>query len=312
MRTLLFTLALVPALAGDERQRPDPPGAVRQEPAPPSFRSASTELVVLPVVVTDGDGRFIGDLPRERFVIYDNGRRQDPTLFTNEDAPVSVALVIDDSGSMRGKLGQVIAAALAFARTSHPDDELFVFEFNDGVRDTLNGKSLRADERGRLEASLRTLVPEGRTALYDALVRSLERLETATHARKVIVVMSDGGDNASRATLDDVLARARRSNVTIYTIGLFARDDPDTNPGVLKRLAEATGGDRFLPRSPGPLMQACERIAREIRSGYTIGYPPPDRDGSFHRVRVELVGPDRRRFTIRTRPGYFAGGVQGQ
>jgi VWFA-related protein len=312
MRAVLLTLTLMAAAVAARAQQTAAPGPSPQEAEPPRFRSASTELVVLPVVVTDRDGRFIADLPRERFIIYDNGRRQEPTLFTNEDAPVSVALVVDDSGSMRGKLGRVLAGSLAFARWSHPEDELFTFEFNDTVRDALGGRSVKAEERALLEAALKTLVPEGRTALYDALVRALERLESAAHARKVIVLMSDGADNASRATLDDVLTRARRSNVTIYTIGLFAPGDPDTNAGVLKRLAETTGGDRFLPQSPGPLLQACERIAREIRSGYTIGYPPPDRDGMFHKVRVELDGTDRRRLTVRTRPGYFAGVSQGR
>ena len=109
----------------------------------------------------------------------------------------------------------------------------------------------------------------------------------------MLVVISDGGDNASRATLDQVLARARDSNAAIYTIGIFDADDIDKNPGVLKSLARATGGERFLPQSPGELVQACERIAREIRSGYTIGYVPPDRDGAFHRVRVEVAPADR-------------------
>jgi Ca-activated chloride channel homolog len=120
-------------------------------------------------------------------------------------------------------------------------------------------------------------------------------------------VISDGGDNASHATLDRVLARARASNATIYTIGVFDRDDPDRNPGVLKTLARTTGGERFLPESGGPLISACERIAREIRSGYTIGYAPPDRDGAYHRLRVQVDAGDRR-LEIRTRPGYFAGG----
>jgi Ca-activated chloride channel homolog len=311
MRATLLVLALLSAAAPAGAQEPVTSPAVPQtQTDAPRFRSASTELVVLPVVVTDRNGQFVADLPRERFVVYDNGRAQQPTLFTNEDAPVSVALVIDDSGSMRGRLGQVIAAALAFARSSHPEDELFTFEFNDTVRDALHGASVRAEEKDLLEAALKTLVPQGRTALYDALLRGLERLETAAHARKVLVLLSDGSDNASKASLDDVLARARQSNVTIYTIGMFAAGDADTNPGVLKRLAEATGGDRFLPKSPGPLLQACQRIAREIRSGYTIGYPPPDQDGIFHRVKVELDGPDRRRFNVRTRPGYFAGGAR--
>ena len=121
------------------------------------------------------------------------------------------------------------------------------------------------------------------------------------------MLISDGGDNASTATLNDVLALARASNVTIYTVGLFdAQDDRDQNPGVLKSLAQATGGERFLPTSPERLVDACAHIAREIRSGYTIGYVPPDRDGAYHRVRVDATAAGGRRLTVRTRPGYVA------
>ena len=150
--------------------------------------------------------------------------------------------------------------------------------------------------------------PDGRTALYDAVLAGIDQLARGSRARKVLVVISDGGDNASEATLDTVLARARESNAAIYTIGVFDADDLDRNPGVLKSLARATGGERFLPRSPGELIQACERIAREIRSGYTIGYVPPDRDGSYHRVRVDVQPPPSQKIKVRTRPGYFAAG----
>jgi VWFA-related protein len=109
--------------------------------------------------------------------------------------------------------------------------------------------------------------------------------------------------------LDGVLARARRSNVTIYAIGLYDRGAPDTNPDVLHKLAETTGGERYLPESPGRLLAACRRIAREIRSGYTIGYVPPDRDGAFHRIRVIVDGPGAKALKVRTRPGYFASGA---
>jgi VWFA-related protein len=279
-------------------------GAAAQEPA--AFQSASTELVVLPVVVTDRKGTFVADLPPDRFTVYDNGRRQPVALFSNEDTPVSTAVVIDDSGSMREKMGQVVAATLAFARWSNPDDELFVIEFNDRVRDALGDRPLLASDHKALEVALATLKPAGQTALYDALVAGLDRLDRASRARRVLVLISDGGDNVSRAKLDDVLARARRANVTIYTIGLFEPGAPDTNPGVLKQLAETTGGARYLPKSPGPLMQACERIAREIRTGYTLGYVPPDRDGNFHRVRVVIEGEAGQDLDVRTRPGYFA------
>lgn len=280
--------------------------APRQPPAQPSFTTDASELVVLPVTVTDSKGQLVSDLSREQFTVFDNGRRQDVVLFSSEDRPVSVAIVIDDSGSMRGKLRHVLAATMAFARGSYPQDELFAIEFNDDVRDALGGLSIEAADEATLEAALRTLVPQGRTALYDALLAGLDRLDRTAHARKVIVLISDGGDNASRATLDEVLGHARKSNVTIYTIGLFEAGAPDTNPGVLKTLATATGGERFLPTSPGPLVQACHRIAREIRSGYMFGYVPPERDGRYHAVRVQVADASGRRLVVRTRPGYFA------
>jgi VWFA-related protein len=270
----------------------------------PTFRSSSSDLVVLPVTVTDDRGRLITDLAQERFVIYDDGRRQQLAAFSSDDAPVSIALVIDDSGSMRTKIGEVVAAALAFARASHPEDELLVIEFNDVVRDTLDGRHISAADTPELGAALQTLRPAGQTALYDALIDGLEHLDGSSRSRRVLVLVSDGGDNVSRATLDDVLYRAQRSGVTIYSIGLFDDTATDSNPDVLKRLAGATGGERFLPKSAGPLLKACQTIAREIRSSYTIGYVPPERDGRFHRLRVELTGA--KGLKVRTRPGYLA------
>jgi Ca-activated chloride channel family protein len=277
----------------------------------PSFRSGSSELVVLPIVVTDKQGRYISDLARDRFAVYDNGRRMPIHLFTTEDTPVTVGLIIDGSSSMRSKMGEVVAASVAFARSSNPNDELFAIRFNDDVREAvLNRRFLLAGDLAALEKAVSSLVPEGRTALYDALIAGLDHLNEGTRPRKVMVVISDGGDNASRATLDRVLARTRTANAAIYTIGIYDDDDPEKNPGALKSLAHATGGERYLPRSPGALLQACERIAREIRSGYTIGYVPPDRDGVFHRIRVEVASPGRH-VTVRTRPGYFAAGSGG-
>jgi Ca-activated chloride channel family protein len=302
MRQLAISLIVVIAVATFSAQQPD-------SSVEPSFRSASSELVVLPVTVTDKQGRFVSDLPTDRFLVYDNGQPQAIALFSNEDTPVSIALVIDNSGSMSKKFGEMVAATAAFARSSNPHDELFALEFNDTVQDALRDRPfLLARDVAELQAAMSALVPRGRTALYDGLIAGLDRLDHGTRPRKVIVAISDGGDNASQVTLDAVLLRARRSNAAIYTIGLFERDDPDANPRVLKALAAATGGERFLPRSPALLLQACERIAREIRSGYTIAYEPPARDGTYHRVRVQIAQPDDRKLTVKTRPGYFAAG----
>jgi Ca-activated chloride channel homolog len=262
---------------------------------------------VLPVYVTDKGDRYVSGLTREQFSVYDNGRPVPVEIFSSEDTPVTVGLVIDASSSMRRKLGDVIAAAMAFAQASNPDDEVFALYFNDDVRDTVPDQRflLAGDLRG-LSTALTSLVAEGRTSLYDALIEGLDRLAAGSRPRKILLLVSDGGDNASTASLDKVLARARASNAAIYTIGVYEELDLDKNPRVLKALANATGGERFLPPSAGPLLQACQHIAREIRSGYTIGYVPPDRDGAFHRIRVEVIGPNKRKLNARTRPGYFA------
>jgi len=275
-------------------------------PQAPSFKTSSAELVVLPVIVKARNDRYVADLPRERFIVYDNARRMQVDLFSNEDTPVTVGLLIDSSGSMRNKLGEVIAGAMAFAKSSNPNDEMFAIHFNDDLREPIGARRfLLASDLKDLETAVSSLVPRGRTALYDALMAGLDRADQGSRPRKALLVISDGGDNASRARLDAVLARARQSNVAIYTIGLYDPDATDKDPGVLKALARATGGERFEPPSPGQLLQICEHIAREIRSGYTLGYVPPDRDGIFHRVRV-VIEPPLPHVEVRTRPGYFA------
>jgi Ca-activated chloride channel family protein len=280
---------------------------------PPSFRSTSSELVVLPVVVTDKQNRYVSDLAREHFVVFDNGRKVSVEFFTNEDAPATIGLIVDASGSMKKKLGEVLTGALAFAKTSNPQDELFALRFNDDVRSAVAGRRfLLADDLVALEQAIGSMRAEGRTSLYDALIAGMDQLREGSRARKALVVISDGGDNASQATLEQVLARARDSNAAIYTVGIFDADDMEKNPGVLRSLARLTGGERFLPRSPGELVQACLQIAHEIRSGYTLGYAPPDRDGVFHRIRVEVAPADPRRLKVRTRPGYFAGSRSSQ
>ncbi|HEX7136861.1 MAG TPA: VWA domain-containing protein, partial [Vicinamibacterales bacterium] len=228
-------------------------------------------------------------------------------FFSAEDTPVTVGLVIDSSSSMRHKLADVVAGASAFARASHEDDEFFALSFSDEVREvTPAGAFLAVRDQPALNRAFTSLLAEGRTSMYDALIEGLNRLKAGSHPRHALVLVSDGGDNASSANLDRVLDAARASNAAIYTIGIFDDFDLEKNPKVLKALASATGGERFLPRSTGALVQTCVQIAREIRQGYTLAYVPPDRDGAFHRIRVEAIGKGGRKFTVRTRPGYLA------
>jgi Ca-activated chloride channel family protein len=271
----------------------------------PDFAAKPAELVVLSVVVKDRQGHDVTDLDRNRFVIYDDGRPQTISVFGNADTPVSAGVIIDRSGSMRPKLGEVVIAALEFARTSNPDDELFAIAFNEHV--TQSGAVAHLGRNGveALNEQLHALTAHGETALYDGLVAGLDRLSHASHPRKILILVSDGADNASQISLADVLARARRENVSIYTIGLFDRDSHDRNPKVLQALAETTGGQRFLPNSPGTLLAVCNRIAREIRGSYTLAFEPPTRDGSYHHLRVEITGGPEK-LTVRTRPGYAA------
>src|SRR5262245_1477075 len=162
----------------------------------PAFRSSSSELVVLPVIVTDREGRFISDLAAEQFAVFDNGRRVPIEFFTAEDTPVTIGLVIDASGSMRAKMGEVVAATLAFAKSSNPDDELFAVRFNDDVRDAvIDAPFLLASDLTRLEAAITSVHPDGRTALYDGVMSALDHLSKGTRSRKALILISDGGDN---------------------------------------------------------------------------------------------------------------------
>jgi len=280
---------------------------VAQEPL--LFHGASSDLVVLTAAVTDANGGFVPDVPRQSFAILDEGKPRPIALFSDDDSPVSVGLVIDNSASMRPKMGEVIAATLEFARMSNPSDELFALSFNDSVQEVLHDRRfLMADDAAELEKAVSAMRPEGQTALYDAVMAGIDRLAEGSRPRKVLVVLSDGGDNASHTTLEDLLARARQSDATIYTIGLFDGADRDRNPGVLQALSRATGGERFLPASAGPLIQACARIASDIRSGYTIAFEPAVRDGRYHKIEVRVDRADGRRLAVRARTGYVAPG----
>jgi VWFA-related protein len=166
------------------------------------------------------------------------------------------------------------------------------------------------DSTAELERAITGGPAGGQTALYDAIARGLEELRAGNRDRKALIVLSDGGDNASARSLTEVMKLAGQSSAVIYTVGIFDEEDPDRNPRVLKQLAATTGGEAYFPRELSEVTAICERIAREIRHQYTIGYAPsnPIRDGKYRTIRVVARGKDHGRMTVRTRAGYFTGG----
>jgi Ca-activated chloride channel homolog len=264
------------------------------------------DLVVFNVTVTDNRSRHISGLKASDFRVYEEGRVQDVKLFRADDIPASVGLIIDNSGSMLNRLLDVTKAALDFVNASNPEDEVFVVNFNENVYFGLPQSMPFTNNVDRLRAAL-TTAPAGRTALYDALAAGIEHLNTGTRDRKALVVLSDGGDNASRHKLDDVLQIAQRSSATIYAIGIYDQTNADRNPSVLRKIAELSGGRAYFPNSIDDLNKMWRDIAGGIRSQYTIGYTSSNRsrNGAFRKVNI-VASRNGRNLRVITRKGFVA------
>ncbi|MGJ5814793.1 VWA domain-containing protein [Paludibaculum fermentans] len=281
--------------------------------APDPYRiSVDVDLVVLQATVRDHEGRFAPDLRQQDFLVYEDGVPQAIRLFRREDIPVTVGLVVDHSGSMREKLSQVIAAARTFVRSSNQEDGLFVVNFNEYVTLGLPPAVRFTNRPDELEAAILRAPVSGQTALYDALSVGLEHLQGSERAKKILIVISDGGDNASRLTLPVILKTAGRANALVYTIGIFDEGNPDRNPGVLRQLARSTGGDAFFPEHLEEVVTVCEQIAHEIRNQYALGYVSTNtaRNGAYRNIRVVAKSRAYGKLSVRTRSGYFARGEQ--
>jgi len=303
MRTMA---GLAIGLLASPAAAPGTGGQAIQDRSAPTFASRS-ELVVLHALVEDRRGASVSGLGREAFTILEDGRPQAMDFFAEEDTPADVGLLVDSSGSMFEARERVIAAAGAFVRTSHPDDQMFALVFTEHVRPALPADAPFTGDVGVLQAALGSVfVPRGRTALYDAILHGLEYVARGDHLRKALIVVSDGGDNASAADFEEVLRRTQASNTVIYTVAVADPLERDANPGRLRRLAEASGGEAFRPRRPEQIGTVMQHIAQDIRSSYTLGYAPADtaRDGRFRRIRVTVRSPDGRPVSVRTRQGY--------
>ncbi len=273
---------------------------------PPTFTSR-TDLVVLHVNVFDGKSDAVPNLPQSAFTVYEDGRPQPITFFNDADVPVAVGLVIDNSSSMLTHRKMVLAGGAAFAESSHPEDDLFTIVFNEHVRTGLPPSVPFTRNGQMLRAALNPYPPGGLTALYDAVFEALGHLDTATLQKRVLVVMSDGGDNASRRSRQDMFHRASRSDALIYTVWTGDLTSNLGNRGVLRDLADKSGGLLYAPRSEDDVVRAFTEIAGNIRRGYSIGYVPssPAKDGDYHRVKV-LVRVPGKSLSVRVRDGYAA------
>jgi Ca-activated chloride channel homolog len=273
--------------------------------------SSRAELVVAHVTVKDRRGAYVTALPQEVFRIFEDGAFQRIDFFTGEQSPVTVGFLVDSSGSMRAGRERVIAAATAFAAASNSQDEIFALAFSEHVRAALPSSMPFTSDPSVFRVALAgAMGAQGRTAMYDAISNGLSYIAKGHHPRRVLVVVGDGGDNASTTTFEDVLKEAQSSNAAIYTVGIIDPLEREANPRLLKRLAQATGGEAFFPRHVDDVDSVLRKIADDIRHSYTLGYVSSNsaRDGQFRRIRVDVTDPARRSLRVRTRDGYRAGG----
>jgi len=281
------------------------PAGNQKEPEEFTIRTTS-RLVLLDVSVTDPRGALVSGLGTQNFEVFEDGKPQKITQFAHADIPVTVGLVVDESGSMRPKQAEVITAALAFIHASNPQDEVFVINFNEKPRRGLPDMQLFSDDAEQLRAALWRGVPEGRTALYDAIEMALHHLDFGRRDKKTLVVISDGGDNVSAHKLEAVMHDVVDSVATIYTVGIFDEDDPDQNPGVLKRIAQVSGGRTYFPAKIEEITPVCREIAKDIRTRYTIGYIPADEARPSERhIKVVARSEGGRKLVVRTRTSYL-------
>ncbi len=270
---------------------------------PQPFR-AETRLVVVRATVRNAHGELVTNLERSAFAVYENGKRQEITIFRRDDIPASIGLLIDNSGSMRTLRSKVEAAALAFARASNPQDEIFVLNFNDKAHIDVPFTS----DVGVLEAGIGRIDSIGGTAMRDAIdMAQMYLSEHGTRERKVLLVITDGIDNASVAARDHIERQAEQRETVIFAVGLFGREDrAKEGRHELDHLAERTGGVAYYPGAIDDVGPIALEIAGQIRNQYTLAYAPLNQllDGTYRTIRVTVSGSDH--LTVRTRRGYLA------
>jgi Ca-activated chloride channel homolog len=316
--TLLSSLATASAQE-NPAQKPTPTASPVASPSQPRRLGTeldgpvivNTDLITLTVTVTDTYGRYVSGLSKNAFNILDEKQPQEITYFSDDDAPVSVGVIFDVSGSMSGdKIKRAREALSKFIQTSHDSDEYFLIAFNSRAQLLLDKNR---DGNAVLD-KLTFVETRGQTALYDAVYLGVEKVQRGTHPKRALIVISDGQDNSSRFTFDNVRRLLKESDVTLYGVGILSGSDAGSSlgmegQGILDELSGVSGGKAFFPRSGAEMDDIFEQIALELRHQYSIGYRPPNftRDGKWRKVKVKVTPPrGLPRLFVRSKEGYYA------
>ncbi len=323
-RLLLLFLVLAAAWCGGAQTAPAPQNP--PAPAPPAGQAGqqgqqgkapdaqqgdsytfvtTVRNVVLHATVVDEKQHIVTDLGRDAFTVFENGQPQKIIAFSHQDIPVALGIVIDNSGSMRDKRPKVNQAAVNLVKASNPEDEVFVVNFNDEYyldQDFTSDITQLKDALDRIES-------RGGTALYDAVVASADHLKSARLEKKVLLVVTDGEDNASRESLEQAIRRLQADNgPTVYTIGLLGEEHSRRAKRALTELADQTGGVAFFPKDLSQVDEISQEVAHDIRNQYTLVYKPsvPQSQGGYRTIKVEAHAKGYKKLEVRTRSGYYA------
>jgi Ca-activated chloride channel family protein len=295
-----------PSEAAPAKAEPTPPGQLIEGPV-----ITNTDLITFTVTVTDTYGRFVSGLNKNAFTVFDDKKQQEITFFSDDDAPVSVGVIFDVSGSMSGdKVRRARDALSKFVQTSHNSDEYFLIGFNSRAQ-------LLLDKTRNGDAVLDKMTfvqTRGNTALYDACYLGVEKVQRGSHPKRALLLISDGQDNNSRYTFNELRRLLKESDVVLYGVGILGGGDAGSalgmeGQGILDELSSVSGGKAFFPRSPAEMDDIFEQIALELRHQYSIGYKPTNfsNDGKWHKVKVKVAPPrGLPRLFVRTKEGYYA------
>jgi Ca-activated chloride channel homolog len=316
---LLFLLgisALLPCQTVDQEVHITPRSKSLTEINEQSFVKSHTtpfkvkvDLVLVPVTVEDSTGRLVTGLEKDNFRVYENKEKQMIAHFSSEDAPVSMGMIFDMSGSMSSKIERAREAVVEFFKTANPQDEFFMVTFSEKPQEAADFTSSVEE----IQSKLIYTVPKGRTALLDAIYLGISKMRQAKHGKKAILIISDGGDNYSRYTEGEIKSLVKEADTLIYAIGIYDHYFPTMEerlgPGLLSEITEITGGRTFSIDNPNDLADIATKIGIELRNQYVLGYLPKNavRDGKWHKIRVKLLPPrGLPQLIVRAKQGYYA------